>query len=510
MPRQNSRSPMLRELVILDEPALEFRYGQAVIHPRDGLSLFGPYDADAPGHPAALTYGVVGTPTGIELFSAWSNAMRSAWTEAPKDRHRLWPPYPGFEAVFACDWRPEPVWQHVIDSDVLSEVANRHDPYERVYSVVNEYLLPFEHLSKLEEHLGVIVCVVPDEVYQTCRVKSRVSVPTGEKISRDRRASRKRGQLDAFSKFPAEQYTLSLDFRRQIKARTMAHNVPIQIVRESVLRLNDENRFGDRQLTPLSDRMWNLTTAMYYKGGGKPWKLSTAREGVCYVGLAFRRSDSDHGPKSAACAAQMFLDDGDGVVFLGNYGPWYSPKERQFRLSAAAAHDVLKGALETYSELHGKRLAEVFLHSRSDISEEEFQGYRSAAPEGLKVVGIRVRPWRDGPRLYRAGKQWPVLRGTFWRHSPTRGYLFGAGFKPRLRTYDGWETPVPLQIDIQHGEADLVDVASDILGLTKLNYNACNAGDTQPVTVKFSDAVGEILVSNPSVTNRQPTFRFYI
>jgi hypothetical protein len=34
---------------------------------------------------------------------------------------------------------------------------------------------------------------------------------------------------------------------------------------------------------------------------------------------------------------------------------------------------------------------------------------------------------------------------------------------------------------------------------TKLNYNACKLGDSQPVTVKFSDAVGEILISNPSV-----------
>ncbi len=88
--------------------------------------------------------------------------------------------------------------------------------------------------------------------------------------------------------------------------------------------------------------------------------------------------------------------------------------------------------------------------------------------------------------------------------------MFGTGFKPTLRTYDGWETPSPLQIDIQHGDADIVEVARDILGLTKLNYNACALGDAQPVTVGFSDAVGEILVSNPTVTDRKPQFKFYI
>lgn len=70
--------------------------------------------------------------------------------------------------------------------------------------------------------------------------------------------------------------------------------------------------------------------------------------------------------------------------------------------------------------------------------------------------------------------------------------------------------PAPIRIDIQHGAADIRQVAQDILGLTKLNYNACRAGDAMPVTVKFSDRVGEILVANPTVTERQPHFRYYI
>jgi hypothetical protein len=43
---------------------------------------------------------------------------------------------------------------------------------------------------------------------------------------------------------------------------------------------------------------------------------------------------------------------------------------------------------------------------------------------------------------------------------------------------------------------DITEVTKDIFGLTKLNYNACKLGESQPVTVHFSDAVGEILVAN--------------
>jgi len=69
---------------------------------------------------------------------------------------------------------------------------------------------------------------------------------------------------------------------------------------------------------------------------------------------------------------------------------------------------------------------------------------------------------------------------------------------------------VPLRIDVQHGEAPIELVAQDILGLTKLNYNACRLGESQPVTIKFSDAVGEILISNPTVTEHRPNFKFSI
>ena len=94
--------------------------------------------------------------------------------------------------------------------------------------------------------------------------------------------------------------------------------------------------------------------------------------------------------------------------------------------------------------------------------------------------------------------------------SARRGFLWASGFKPRLRTYDGSEIPQPLCIDIQHGDADLEVVAKDILGLTKLNYNCCKLGERQPVTIHFSDAVGEILVANRRATKILPNFKYYI
>lgn len=405
---------------VFAEPPLEFRYGQAVTDPHDGLAMFGPFDTDMPSHPRNISYGLIGTSRGIQAFAGWGRLIQAPILTDPGLDERLWPFFPGFEAAFACSW-----------------------------------------------------------------------------------------PADMFDEYDPSIYQFSVDYRRQIKARSMTFGIPIQIVRESTLRQVAAATAAERQLTPLCDRAWNLGIALYYKAGGKPWRLSTAREGVCYIGLAYRRKDPSSSSPVACCAAQMFLDTGDGIVFMGEYGPWYSPERNAFHLERNAARRLLEGVLRTYRDLEGQPLREIFLHCRSGINQEEFAGFREACPDGVRLVGVRVRQERSDVRLFREGTR-PVLRGTFWQVDDRTGYLWASGFKPRLRTYDGWETPVPLRIDVQHGEADIEQVAADILGLTKLNYNACKLGDAEPVTVGFSDAVGEILVSNPTVTDRRPNFKFYI
>jgi hypothetical protein len=204
----------------------------------------------------------------------------------------------------------------------------------------------------------------------------------------------------------------------------------------------------------------------------------------------------------------MFLDSGDGVVFLGEFGPWYSPERRQCHLPAAAATRMLEGVLKTYETLDGRPLRELFIHCRSGIDEEEFEGFRAACPPATKLVGVRVAS-EPGARLFREGN-YPVARGTYWRLTDQKALLWASGYKPSIATYDGWETPRPLLIGVQHGDASIDQVARDIFALTKLNYNACRLGESEPVTVGFSGQVGEILVSNPLTARRHPQFKYYI
>ena len=496
---------MSSQIKIFDEPQLEFYGGQTLHHPRDGLTLFGPVDSRGIVKPRHARLGVIGTQSGVESFATFMGLLGQPILSEERYSDILWPHFPGFEEAFHSVLPREPNWQEIVDFRSLETAAQQGDPYSRVFGVTELYLDAVRRTKRTDVVCDVLVVVVPEFVWKNCRPKSRVKGAVGKALSKGVVALR-RQMDDMFEGYSSDQYDFSLDFRRQIKARVMEFDVPIQIVRESTLS-KSAPKFGERQLTTMSDRAWNLGTALYYKSGGKPWKLADARDGVCYVGIAFKNTEDS--AQNACCAAQMFLDDGDGVVFLGDEGKWYSEERGEYHLSKESAKKLLEGILRTYREQHGKPLREIFLHSQSALNEEEYSGYLEACPANVRLVGIRVAPDRSGVRLYRNGTR-PVMRGTFWELSPRHGYLWGSGFKPRLRTYDGSEVPVPLDISIQYGESSIEQVARDILGLTKLNYNASKLGEFQPVTIRFSKEVGEILVTNRKSVKRHPNFKYYI
>lgn len=367
----------------------------------------------------------MGTPEGMRAFTDFAGALaRPVIGSGHRDEERrdpgmerdrlkldaLWPGFPGFRTAFAAHWQEAPAVAAIIDPHAIAQALLSRDDHRRVRTVVDLYLDQVRIASERESPPRVAVCVVPDQVWLDCRPLSRVSQGYGERPS-GKEIGLRRTHDDLFGGYNSEDYQLSTDFRRQIKARALAYRMPIQIVLESTLNL-DPGRSST--LTPLTDRAWNLATALYYKAGGRPWRLASARPGTCYIGMTFKRQDPDNEQaRTAACAAQMFLDTGDGIVFRGESGPWYSPQTRDYTLGRAEARKLLEGVLATYREQGGQPLTEVFLHAHSSIPADDFAGFADACPPGTRIVGIRVRRASDTARLYRPGK-YPGLRGTVW------------------------------------------------------------------------------------------------
>jgi hypothetical protein len=48
------------------------------------------------------------------------------------------------------------------------------------------------------------------------------------------------------------------------------------------------------------------------------------------------------------------------------------------------------------------------------------------------------------------------------------------------------------------------------MGLTKINYNACNYSDGLPVTLRFANKVGDVLTMGSAKDSEKQPLKFYI
>lgn len=499
----------------IKEPLLEFANGQKVEHPQDGLFLYGPVKAI--GNPRVIHVGVIGTPEGIEMVKAWLNVLAgSVDVERREQLHTS--PWPGFEAAFGVRLATDPLVTISIPGADIATAIGKTNRYDAVRSTVKLFEAAFgEHYRSDERRPDVWLVVVPEIVHRYGR--PQVAGPKdGEKsaLMSEKAAA---GFLRGGSLFPdmaeeAATYLFARNFHHQLKAQLLHTEAVVQVVRETTLNpLSELDRFGNptRSLQERARIAWNFSTTLYFKGARlQPWQLADVRPGVCYVGLVFKQDPSPAEQGEACCAAQMFLNSGNGVVFRGALGPWYSEKTGEFHLREGAAKDLITEVVKAYSRDHGQPPSELFIHGRQRFSPEEWRGFSSAVPPETKLAGVRIRSTQD-LRLFRPTVDMPVLRGTAVTVSKREGYLWTTGYIPRLRTYPGFETPKPMLIELHQGEGNLKTIMEDVLALTKVNYNSCDFSSGLPVTLKFADRVGEILTASPKGMRAPPLpFRFYI
>lgn len=497
------------------EPLLEFAQGQKLEHPQDGLFLYGP--VNLPGSPEVLRVGVIGTDQGIRLVKEWlvSLAGRLPVKDPTKLHTSAWP---GFQPAFGARLATEPLATITLSAaaiDTAARKTNRTDGVRSTVKLYEEALL--EHKRSQETRPDVWLAVIPEVVHDYGRptVTGPKEATPSSLISEDRaRGVLQQGALFDEVQEEAKTYLFARNFHHQLKCQMLDSEMVIQILRETTLdpSLVLDN-FGSpkRSVQEPARIAWNLATTLYFKARGQPWQLADVRPGVCYVGIVFKQDPSPAARGEACCAAQMFLNSGNGVVFRGALGPWYSEKTREFHLSYDAAKSLIAEVVKEYKKGHDDKAPdELFIHGRQRFSEDEWRGFQAAVPAETNFVGVRIRSTQD-LRLFRPDVDVPVLRGTAVEVTRREGYLWTTGYIPRLRTYPGFETPKPILVEITHGNADLVTVMRDVLGLTKVNYNACDYASGLPVTLKFADLVGDILTASPKGQQAPPLpFRFYI
>jgi len=510
------------ETKYIAEPDLVFGNQGEDKDPRTGLDQHGPYfytTEDAPLE--SVRIGIIGNKDCTEMAQNIIKLIQHPVTSS-KPNHWLFPDYPGMnkDSPFRCNLITSQNWNASLsdDYDLKKIEESMTNMNERIAYGVNLYATKVEQIKSGDDLPNVIICTLPKIVEKYCGIseftrgaKKVVLTPLEKDLIRMKEQGQSFltdwGVEISEDEKPKEK---SHDFRNSLKGKVMKHGIPVQIIKESTMHqiLNYAELKKIQKENPAAFS-WNFSTALYYKANGKPWRLAKLRQDTCYVGISFFVDKLHPKREIQISMAQVFTHNGEGLVLRGSEVE-VNEHTKQPYLKKEQANSLMKRALAKYIEKSKRNPSKVVIHKSSTFSSEEQDGFNDAIYElgNVQKDFVAIRPTHSWVNFLRLGN-FPVLRGTMIDIDKNEFLLYTSGYSPRIRSYAGHRVPNPIRI-IHKGDSSKEEVAREILGLTKLNWNTTSFSTHSPITIKFAEGVGKILSELKDDKDLQDHYRFFM
>ena len=303
------------------------------------------------------------------------------------------------------------------------------------------------------------------------------------------------------------------DLHDAVKATGSELGLPTQIITDEALRYRCRASVA-----------WRLATALYAKAGWIPWKLHTQAGPLdpqaAYIGLSYAlRPATDGSTSFVTCCSQVFDADGGGMHFIaydvgqGNdlHNPYLS--REQMRL-------VMARSLALYQDRHAGAIpSQLVIHKQTPFTLDEVAGCFDAwgATTELACVTLERPNWR-GVQL--TGKRKPgyaVDRGTVLPLDGHAALVWIAGNVPAatltghgnfLQGKKG--TPRPVLMTRHACRGPLIDLAGQILALSKMNWNNDALYDSLPCTIRYAQTLARTLKHMPGLLPVPYDYRLFM
>lgn len=470
---------------VLPEPLLEFGAGKH-IDPRVGLMEYGPLQP-MPGDRVRL--GVIGTGETVDGFSNFMERCKVGIAGKNSPLRNLYPHFPGIgnQNPFRCTFEADNAARRTIPKRDIDRIVAM--PKHRDAVMAAAELLVEQASSMLEGSArpDVIVTALPVELI--CKVVNAKANPDDD----------------------SEEDGGELNFRDLFKARALLLSTPTQIVWPTLwddkAKIPRKLKETLRQVQDPATRAWNLLNALFYKAGKAPWRLPR-NEGdfkASYLGIGFYRDLS--GQRLLTSTAQMFDERGRGLILRGARAQT-DKGDRHPYLDRNDAFDLVMRSVKAYRAHHGHSPARLVILKTSRFEAGEADGICAAADE-LEIDHRDLIWLSENPHatLVREGN-YPPLRGSFLQLGKD-GLLFTRGSVPYYRTYPGLRVPRPILLRPHRCDSSLADVATEVLALTKMNWNTTQFDQASPIPIRAARQVGRILKHVSYGQADQPDYRFY-
>lgn len=149
----------------------------------------------------------------------------------------------------------------------------------------------------------------------------------------------------------------------------------------------------------------------------------------------------------------------------------------------------------------------VVVHKKTPFTSKEIAGiknsFTNASIKKIDLIEISFEPHVQflSTKLFNNQLQtegFPLSRGTCILIEPTVALLWTHGIvhsvrNPQFNYYlGGRSTPAPLKLKKHYGDSNLNVIASEILGLTKMNWNSFDLYTKFPATIESSNEIARI------------------
>lgn len=479
--------------VFFQEPELEFGSGRH-IDIRFGLSTFGALDSDSELAPARIRLGVVGDQSSIDAFRSWVNKCRIGIDRKNSPLATLFPAFPGFgKNRPICDVVTDDQLTRSIPGREIRSLAGLGSRDELVHKSVERFLVEANDMYQ-NSPCDVVVCLPPPDLLKP--------IDTGMTEVRGPRSRRHRNKN-------APHTTVWHDL---LKARAMSLRGPVQMVRPATYggKVHKYRKDGKavREIEDEATRAWNFFTALYYKAGGVPWRMlrRSSEYATCFVGISYFHDVN--GDRVETSVAQVFNERGEGVVVKGGQA-LLRKQDKTVHMDEDTSAELLADALALYRREHKNLPARVVCHKSSYFDEGELAGFEKAADmagiDQLDLMSIR----RSSIRFFR-NKANPPLRGTAVELEEARWLLYTQGSVEFYCAYPGLFIPRPIEVQFDSVERQPDQLLSEILALTKMNWNSTRFVNVEPITIAASRNVGDVLRYVDRDSPIQARYSFYM
>ena len=147
----------------------------------------------------------------------------------------------------------------------------------------------------------------------------------------------------------------------------------------------------------------------------------------------------------------------------------------------------------------------VVIHKRTPFQAQEIKGLvESLSSAGIKDIELLEITYEDNLKCFAYNKDlnaadgFPVRRGLCFALNKNTMFLYSHGIAPSIinpnRAYvqGGKTIPMPLKIVNHYGNSSMTQIATEILGLSKMNWNSFGLYTKLPCTIESSNEIARI------------------